>query len=195
MRRRTRSTRRAHAARNRRPQRVREFVTMNRGTTRTQRDAHRRRQPVHGVLARRARLRRRHHACSPTTRRSAVMSRSATGCIMGGFSGVHQFCKVGAHVFIANNAAVTRDVPPLRHGRRAAGEAAQRQLRRPQAARLHARADPQHPQRLSAAVPLGAANWPTRPRSSRRWRPSNPRSCRSSTFLAESTRSSCDRIR
>jgi len=32
--------------------------------------------------------------------------------IMGGLSGVHQFCKVGAHAFIANNAAVTRDVPP-----------------------------------------------------------------------------------
>jgi UDP-N-acetylglucosamine acyltransferase len=32
--------------------------------------------------------------------------------IMGGFAGVHQFCKVGAHAFIANNAAVTRDVPP-----------------------------------------------------------------------------------
>jgi UDP-N-acetylglucosamine acyltransferase len=32
--------------------------------------------------------------------------------IMGAYSGVHQFCKVGAHVFLANNAAVTRDVPP-----------------------------------------------------------------------------------
>jgi UDP-N-acetylglucosamine acyltransferase len=32
--------------------------------------------------------------------------------IMGGFSGVHQFCRVGAHAFIANNCAVTRDVPP-----------------------------------------------------------------------------------
>jgi UDP-N-acetylglucosamine acyltransferase len=32
--------------------------------------------------------------------------------IMGGFSGVHQFCKVGAHAFLANNAAVTQDVPP-----------------------------------------------------------------------------------
>src|SRR5262245_21040108 len=31
----------------------------------------------------------------------------------GGFSGVHQFCKIGAHAFIANNAAVTRDVPPF----------------------------------------------------------------------------------
>jgi len=33
--------------------------------------------------------------------------------IMGGFSAVHQYCKVGAHAFIANNAAVTRDVPPF----------------------------------------------------------------------------------
>jgi UDP-N-acetylglucosamine acyltransferase len=32
--------------------------------------------------------------------------------IMGGLSGVHQFCKVGAHAFVANNAAVTRDIPP-----------------------------------------------------------------------------------
>lgn len=32
--------------------------------------------------------------------------------IMAGFSGVHQFCKVGPHAFLANNAAVTRDVPP-----------------------------------------------------------------------------------
>jgi len=32
--------------------------------------------------------------------------------ILGGLSAVHQFTKVGAHSFIANNAAVTRDVPP-----------------------------------------------------------------------------------
>jgi UDP-N-acetylglucosamine acyltransferase len=32
---------------------------------------------------------------------------------MGGFSGVHQFCQIGAHAFIANNTAVTRDVPPF----------------------------------------------------------------------------------
>jgi UDP-N-acetylglucosamine acyltransferase len=32
---------------------------------------------------------------------------------MGGFAGVHQFCQVGAHAFIANNTAVTRDVPPF----------------------------------------------------------------------------------
>ncbi len=32
--------------------------------------------------------------------------------IMGGLSAVHQHTKVGAHCFIAHNAAVTRDVPP-----------------------------------------------------------------------------------
>jgi UDP-N-acetylglucosamine acyltransferase len=31
---------------------------------------------------------------------------------MGGLSAVHQYTKVGAHCFIAHNAAVTRDVPP-----------------------------------------------------------------------------------
>jgi len=32
--------------------------------------------------------------------------------ILSGYSGVHQFCKIGAHAFVANNTAVTRDVPP-----------------------------------------------------------------------------------
>jgi UDP-N-acetylglucosamine acyltransferase len=32
--------------------------------------------------------------------------------IMGGYAGIHQFCKVGAHAFLANNSAITRDVPP-----------------------------------------------------------------------------------
>ncbi len=33
--------------------------------------------------------------------------------ILSGYAGVHQFCKVGSHAFLANNAAVTRDVPPF----------------------------------------------------------------------------------
>ena len=33
--------------------------------------------------------------------------------ILGGYSGVHQFCKLGAHAFLANNATATRDVPPF----------------------------------------------------------------------------------
>jgi UDP-N-acetylglucosamine acyltransferase len=32
--------------------------------------------------------------------------------ILSGYSAIHQFCKVGSHAFLANNAAVTRDVPP-----------------------------------------------------------------------------------
>ncbi len=32
--------------------------------------------------------------------------------IMGGLSAVHQFTQIGAHCFLAHNAAVTRDVPP-----------------------------------------------------------------------------------
>ena len=32
--------------------------------------------------------------------------------ILGAYSGVHQFCKIGAHAFLGNNAAATRDVPP-----------------------------------------------------------------------------------
>jgi UDP-N-acetylglucosamine acyltransferase len=32
--------------------------------------------------------------------------------ILSGYAGIHQFCKVGSHSFLANNAAVTRDVPP-----------------------------------------------------------------------------------
>lgn len=32
--------------------------------------------------------------------------------IFGGYAGAHQFCKIGAHAFLANNAVATRDVPP-----------------------------------------------------------------------------------
>jgi UDP-N-acetylglucosamine acyltransferase len=32
--------------------------------------------------------------------------------ILGGFAAIHQFTKVGPHAFLANNTAVTRDVPP-----------------------------------------------------------------------------------
>lgn len=32
--------------------------------------------------------------------------------VLGGFTGVHQFCKVGAHVITAVNSAVYKDIPP-----------------------------------------------------------------------------------
>ena len=31
---------------------------------------------------------------------------------MGGLSAIHQFCKVGAHAFVAGGAILTRDLPP-----------------------------------------------------------------------------------
>jgi UDP-N-acetylglucosamine acyltransferase len=33
--------------------------------------------------------------------------------IIGGLAGIHQFCKIGAHAFIAGAARITRDVPPF----------------------------------------------------------------------------------
>ena len=43
---------------------------------------------------------------------------------MGGFSGVHQFCKVGAHAFIANNCRRDARRAAVRDGRGPAGRAA-----------------------------------------------------------------------
>lgn len=92
----------------------REFCTVNRGTT------HDRGVTIIGddnlFMAYT------HVAHDCTVGSKIVMSNCATlgghvqlgdWVIMGGFSGVHQFTKVGAHAFIANNAAVTRDVPPF----------------------------------------------------------------------------------
>ena len=61
---------------------------------------------------------------------------------MGGFSGVHQFCKVGAHAFIANNTAVTRDVPPFVMAVGRPAEPHSVNAEGLEAARLHDRADP-----------------------------------------------------
>jgi UDP-N-acetylglucosamine acyltransferase len=33
--------------------------------------------------------------------------------IMSGFCGVHQFCKIGAHAFIAHGSLISKDVPPF----------------------------------------------------------------------------------
>jgi len=92
---------------------IREFVTLNRGTTKDEgvtrigddnlfmsysHVAHDCRVGSHCVLANNATLGGHVHL--------------GDWVIMAGFSGVHQFCKVGDHAFIANNAAVTRDVPP-----------------------------------------------------------------------------------
>ncbi len=91
----------------------REFVTVNRGTTH---DCGVTRVGNDNLLMAYAHVA---HDCRIGDK--IVMSNCATlgghvqlgdWVIMGGLSAVHQHTKVGAHCFIANNAAVTRDVPP-----------------------------------------------------------------------------------
>ena len=92
----------------------REFCTMNRGTTHD--------QGVTKIGDDNLFMAYTHVAHDCVVGNKVVMSNCATlgghvqvgdWVIMGGFSGVHQFTKIGAHAFIANNAAVTRDVPPF----------------------------------------------------------------------------------
>jgi UDP-N-acetylglucosamine acyltransferase len=92
---------------------IREFVTLNRGTTKDEGVTRIGDDNLFMAYAHVA------HDCRVGSR--CVLANNATlgghvhlddWVIMGGFSAVHQFCKVGAHAFLANNAAVTRDVPP-----------------------------------------------------------------------------------
>lgn len=91
----------------------REFCTVNRGTTRD--------EGVTRIGSGNLFMSYSHVAHDCQVGDNVVMANLATlgghvhlgdWVIMAGFTGVHQFCRVGAHAFIANNAAVTRDVPP-----------------------------------------------------------------------------------
>jgi len=91
----------------------REFVTVNRGTTHD--------RGVTTIGSDNLLMAYAHVAHDCRLGDKIVMSNCATlgghveigdWVIMGGLSAVHQHTKVGAHCFIANNAAVTRDVPP-----------------------------------------------------------------------------------
>ncbi len=46
-------------------------------------------------------------------RRSPATSRSADFAVLGAYAGVHQFCRIGAHVMLAAGAIVLQDVPPF----------------------------------------------------------------------------------
>jgi UDP-N-acetylglucosamine acyltransferase len=92
----------------------REFCTVNRGTTHD--------KGVTRIGSDNLFMAYTHVAHDCVVGNKIVMSNCATlgghvvlgdWVIMGGFSGVHQFCKIGAHAFIGNNTAVTRDVPPF----------------------------------------------------------------------------------
>jgi UDP-N-acetylglucosamine acyltransferase len=92
---------------------IREFVTLNRGTTKD--------RGVTTIGDDNLFMAYSHVAHDCAVGSQCVLANSATlgghvvlgdWVIMGGFAAIHQFCKVGAHAFLANNAAVTRDVPP-----------------------------------------------------------------------------------
>jgi UDP-N-acetylglucosamine acyltransferase len=92
---------------------IREFCTFNLGTVQ---DAgvtrHRRRQLDHGLRAYRARLPGRqqgHFANNASLAGHVVVDDWA---ILGGFTGVHQFCRIGAHVMTAVSTVILQDVPP-----------------------------------------------------------------------------------
>lgn len=91
----------------------REFCTVNRGTTHD--------EGVTSIGSDNLLMSYTHVAHDCRLGNRIVMANNATlgghaklgdWVIMGGFSGVHQFSQIGAHAFIANNCAVTRDVPP-----------------------------------------------------------------------------------
>jgi UDP-N-acetylglucosamine acyltransferase len=92
----------------------REFCTVNRGTTHD--------RGVTTIGSDNLFMAYTHVAHDCTLGNNIVMANCATlgghvqmgdWAFMGGLSAAHQFSKIGAHAFIANNAAVTRDVPPF----------------------------------------------------------------------------------
>jgi len=93
---------------------IREFVTLNRGTVLD--------KGVTRIGSDNLFMSYSHVAHDCTVGNHCVLANTATlaghvvlgdWVIMGGFSAVHQFCRIGAHAFLANNSAVTRDVPPF----------------------------------------------------------------------------------
>ena len=91
----------------------REFVTVNRGTTHDEgvtRIGHDNLFMAYTHVAHDCRIG--NHVVMANVATLAGHVEIGDHVIMGGLSAVHQFCKIGAHAFIANNTAVTRDVPP-----------------------------------------------------------------------------------
>jgi len=92
---------------------IREFVTLNRGTAKD--------RGVTTIGSDNLFMAYSHVAHDCVVGNQCVLANSATlgghvvlgdWVIMGGFAAIHQFCRIGAHAFLSNNAAVTRYVPP-----------------------------------------------------------------------------------
>jgi len=92
---------------------IREYVTLNRGTVQ---DAGETRIGNHNLF-----LAYSHVAHDCRIGNHVIMANAASlaghvkvqdWAILGGFTIVHQFCRIGAHCFCAMGSAVTKDVPP-----------------------------------------------------------------------------------
>ena len=108
--------------------------------------------------------------------------------ILSGYCAVHQYCKIGAHAFIANNAGVTRDVPPyvMAVGNPAVphsinSEGLKRRGFTPDRSAICATP--------TASCIAAICRWRRRSSSSRRWSPRSPSSSRCWISSATSERS------
>ena len=75
--------------------------------------------------------------------------------LLGGFTGVHQYCRIGAHALTGIFTAVTKDISRLRHSRRPAGRTSWNQRRGAAAARIQFRRNQPRPCSLPDNLPSG----------------------------------------
>ncbi len=92
---------------------IREFVTIHRGTTQ---DAGITRIGNDNLVMAYVHIA---HDCNIAN--NCILANNATlaghvvledWVILGGFTGIHQFCRIGAHVFTSISAAIVKDIPP-----------------------------------------------------------------------------------
>jgi len=90
---------------------IREFCTLNRGTTQDTQIGNNNLFMAYVHIA---------HDCVVGSHVIFSNNASLAGhvtvedhVILGGFSGVYQFCRVGAHSFVSTNSVVIKDVPPF----------------------------------------------------------------------------------
>ena len=88
--------------------------------------------------------------------------------VLGGFVGVHQFCRVGAHAMLAAGSIVLQDVPPYVTVVGYPGQAARHQQRGPAPPRIQRRRHRRDQARVQDAVPPGALRSTMRARRSPR---------------------------
>ncbi len=94
--------------------RIREFVTIHRGTEGGGLvTSHRRRQPADGLRPRGARRRIGNHVILANAVTLAGHVTVEDWADVGASTGVHQFCRIGRHAFIGGYSVITQDVLPF----------------------------------------------------------------------------------